>query len=244
MFDINIDRDGQFKLYIQIYGVIRRMIENGEWQPNSMIPSEEELSKLFRVSKTTIRLALSVLSQEGYLRRQQGKGTFVKSPIPNSGLTMITRISDSSLKDGKNSEREVLESGICQYEQEIQQRLNFKDQIFYIRCRNSKNNLPISIEELYVPLVYFQGVSEEVISSVCFLDFIKKRSLRKIYRITQTTQILSVKEDIAKLLKTNIGAPALLINKIFYDVEDNPIAYIRLYGTDKYITRTDLVSIR
>ncbi len=242
--NIDIDRDGQFKLYLQIYGVIRRMIENGEWQPNSVIPSEEELSKLFGVSKTTIRHALSVLSLEGYVRRQQGKGTFVKSPLPDSGLTMITRISNSSLKDGKSSEREVLESGICQHDKEIQQCLNFKDQIFYIRCRNSKNDLPIYIEELYFPLVYFQGISEEVVSSVCFLDFIKKRSLRKIYRIAQTIQILLMKEDIAKLLKTNTGDPVLLINKIFYDHKDNSIAYIRLYGTDKYITRTDFFSIR
>lgn len=244
MIDKDIDRDGQFKLYIQIYGVIRRMIEEGEWQPNSMIPSEEELSKMFGVSKTTIRLALSVLSQEGYLRRQQGRGTFVKSPIPNSGLTMITRVSDSSYKDDICNEREVLESGICSYDEEIQQLLNIKGQIFYARCRNAKNNVPIYVEDLYVPLVYFQAIAEEVVSSPSFFDLIKKRSLRKIYRITQAIQIVSMKEVIASLLKTNTGSPALLMNKIFYDVEDKPIAYIRLYGSDKYRVETDLVTIR
>lgn len=130
MFDKDIDRDGQFKLYIQIYGVIRRMIEEGKWQPNSMLPSEDELSKSFGVSKTTIRLAPSVLSQEGYLKRQQGKGTFVKSPIPDSGLTMITRISDSLFKDDIYDEREVLESGIYKPDKKSNNVLVLMDKFF------------------------------------------------------------------------------------------------------------------
>lgn len=104
------------------------------------------------------------------------------------------------------------------------------------------NNSPIYVEELYVPLIYFQGVAEEVVSGFSFFDLIKKRSLRKIHRITQAIQIVSVEEDIAMLLKTDKGASALLINKIFHDVEDKPIAYIRLYGIGKY--RLDLVSLR
>lgn len=244
MFEKDIDRDGQFKLYIQIYGVIRRMIEEGEWQPNSMIPSEDELSKIFGVSKTTLRLALSILSQEGYLRRQQGKGTFVKSPVPDSGLTMITRVSDSLFKDETFNTREILESGICMSDEEVQERLSYKGEIFYIQCKNSRNNMPICVEELYVPIVYFQGVADEVICDLSFFDLIKKRSMRKIYRITQAVQISRVKEDIAKLLKINMDDPALLINKVFHDVEDKVIAYIRLYGNSIYKLEFDLVSIR
>jgi len=230
----DIDRDGQFKLYVQIYGVIRRMIEEGEWTPGSMIPSEDELCKIFLVSKTTIRLALADLVREGYLRRQQGKGTFVKSPVPNSGITMVTRVSEAIDADGFSGGRESLETGTLRPDEEISGILDFNGPVFYAKCRNIYDHEPTSIEELFVPLMYFPGIEGEDFCEASFFGIVRRRSLRKLDRIAQTIEAVHLKNDITALMEADSDEPALLLQRVFIDAEGKPIAYMRLFGRAGY----------
>lgn len=52
----------------------------GAWAVGQMIPSEPSLCETFHVSRTVVRQALSVLEQDGQLRRIRGRGTFVSPP--------------------------------------------------------------------------------------------------------------------------------------------------------------------
>ena len=65
---------------------IRVLIEADSLQPGDKIPTEQELMKIFKVSRTSVREALSVLRQEGVVEIVQGKGTFLKkhyTPMPD-----------------------------------------------------------------------------------------------------------------------------------------------------------------
>lgn len=64
-------------LYIQVASVMRRRVETGQWQPGQKISTLVELEKEFEVARVTIRQAIDILSDEGLLRSQQGRGTFV-----------------------------------------------------------------------------------------------------------------------------------------------------------------------
>ena len=63
--------------YKQLKEQILAWIVTGEFQPNEKLPSENEMSKQFGLSRQTVRQALGDLEQEGWLFREQGKGTFV-----------------------------------------------------------------------------------------------------------------------------------------------------------------------
>ncbi|MGC9329010.1 MAG: GntR family transcriptional regulator, partial [Candidatus Hinthialibacter sp.] len=63
--------------YIKIKENIRREIEEGLLKDGQKLASESVLIERFKVSKMTIIHALQELVDEGYLRREQGKGTFV-----------------------------------------------------------------------------------------------------------------------------------------------------------------------
>lgn len=60
-----------------IGGKIRKEIDAGERAAGSRLPTENELSESYHVSRVTVRKALAVLSESGYLERKSGKGTFV-----------------------------------------------------------------------------------------------------------------------------------------------------------------------
>lgn len=77
--DINIQKSAQMPLHAQIRKQILSMIESGALQQDSPIPPEMELVEKYRISRTVVRHALNDLTDEGYLYRIRGKGTFVSA---------------------------------------------------------------------------------------------------------------------------------------------------------------------
>ena len=67
-------------LYQQIKDDIKSAIEHGKYKPKEQIPTEPELSAEYSVSRVTVRRAVEELCSEGYLVKQQGRGTFVSAP--------------------------------------------------------------------------------------------------------------------------------------------------------------------
>lgn len=65
-------------LHIQIAAIFRDRILSGLWQKGESIPPEKLLCAEFEVARGTIRQALQTLEDEGLLRREQGRGTFVE----------------------------------------------------------------------------------------------------------------------------------------------------------------------
>src|SRR6476646_10647409 len=72
-----LDRDASMPLYLQLAALLRGRIESGEWKAGQKIPSENELNRLYGVSRMTARQVLAQLVNEDLLFRVQGKGTFV-----------------------------------------------------------------------------------------------------------------------------------------------------------------------
>jgi GntR family transcriptional regulator len=64
-------------LYQQIRTLLAQRIAQGEWAAHEALPSEWALAESLGVSQGTVRKALTDLVDEGWLYRQQGKGTFV-----------------------------------------------------------------------------------------------------------------------------------------------------------------------
>ncbi|GAA5085632.1 DNA-binding GntR family transcriptional regulator [Thermocatellispora tengchongensis] len=75
--------------YAQIVQAIRARIADGTYPPGSLLPSETQLIREFRVSRPTVVRALQVLQLRGVIDREHGKGSFVRStpPTPEVGAS-------------------------------------------------------------------------------------------------------------------------------------------------------------
>lgn len=67
-------------LYRQVMDDIKSGIEHGDYPPGSQIPTEMELARDYGVGRVTVRRAIEELAVQGYLSKQQGRGTFVNAP--------------------------------------------------------------------------------------------------------------------------------------------------------------------
>ena len=63
--------------YLQIYRHLLGLINTGVLKDGDSLDTEMEMTRQFRVSRVTVRKALELLVDEGYLSRTPGKGTVV-----------------------------------------------------------------------------------------------------------------------------------------------------------------------
>jgi DNA-binding GntR family transcriptional regulator len=225
-----IDRESKLKLYVQIYSIIRDKIESGEWPLGIQIPTEDELCKTYDVSKVTVRDAVEELVREGYLKRLQGKGTFVTYSIPQLGLMMRTRLSDCLYGEGVTVNKKILERDFRKPPEEIKKILMTDDEINYILCKNHINGI-LLIEESFVPVFELPDIDDEDLLYKQFLDLIVEKGTKKISRIIQIFEITALKGETAYQLEVKEGSPGLVVNRIVMSSDGNPIAYVRYIGS-------------
>lgn len=73
--------DTSVLLYQQVYDSIRAKVASGEYPAGSKIPSEDQLCRLYDVSRVTVRKAIENLVKDGILVKRRGKGTYVALSI-------------------------------------------------------------------------------------------------------------------------------------------------------------------
>lgn len=68
--------------YLEVYYTIRNDILAGKYKVGDLLPVEVEFCKILGIGRTTLRRALSMLTEEGLLSPKQGRGTMVISNTP------------------------------------------------------------------------------------------------------------------------------------------------------------------
>lgn len=93
--------------FYDIYLDLRFKIEKFEYTTGSLLPSEKVLSEFYGVSRETIRKALALLLENGYIQKKQGKGSIVldiqRFNFPVSGLTSF-----KELQEAQNIQNETI----------------------------------------------------------------------------------------------------------------------------------------
>ena len=87
-------------IYIKIYDKLKSAIKGGTYPPGSFLPTEQELETLYQVSRTTIRKAVKLLSDEGILSVRQGCGTMVMDIRTTQNYNQVTSVTESLRKRG------------------------------------------------------------------------------------------------------------------------------------------------
>jgi GntR family transcriptional regulator len=231
-----IDRESKLKLYVQIYTIIREKIEHGEWPAGTQIPTEDELCRTYDVSKVTVREAIQELAREGFLRRQQGKGTFVLYSVPHLGLTMRTRLTDVLHGEGVTVRRETFERKLITPLEDIKSILMTEEEIYYILSRKYIDTQPAAVEELFFPTFVLLTIDDSDMLYKSFPDIIEELGTKKISRVAQTFEIVSLKQAHALHLAMREGSAVLVVSRVYFSSDGNPIAYSRcILGGNKKI---------
>lgn len=81
---MTIDQLDPRPYYEQLAGILRDQIRSGELPPRSQLPSESNLEKTYGLARGTVRRAVRILAEEGFVIVIQGRGAFVVAKPPRS----------------------------------------------------------------------------------------------------------------------------------------------------------------
>ncbi|BED87836.1 MULTISPECIES: histidine utilization repressor [unclassified Pseudoalteromonas] len=154
--------------FAQIKQFIVDKIKNGAWQENQRVPSENELSSQFSVSRMTARRALSELTDAGILTRSQGLGTFVASFKSQSSLLEIKNIADEvKERNGHYScSVHVLESINAVAPIAIALGVEVDSVVYRSVLVHNENDKPLQVEERFVNPALAAGYLQQDFSAL------------------------------------------------------------------------------
>lgn len=163
-----INKYSDIPLYSQLKNIIISKIEEGIYTPDSKIPSEQEFCELYNISRPTVRQAISELTNNGYLYKEKGRGTFVSKPKASIDVKTYTGFTDSILDNELTDEREMLcietlYSNDCRKISDIfkissTQNMEFAKVIF----RTKHEDDVFSFNTSYIPLSLFPEIIDDI----------------------------------------------------------------------------------
>jgi GntR family transcriptional regulator len=221
-----IHREDHQKLYVQLIDILKKKIETGEWDVGFQIPTEEDLCQTYGVSRATVRSAIAELVRDGYLFRQQGKGTFVKQVVSNK-LVMLTSFRELMLEPGVEFSTEVRIQTTMMPLGTIGNLLNISldKHIIYIKRITVVDGKPIIIQEIHIPLYICPDLLHENVAVNSLFGLFKRYKI-EVTRVRNYFGIAYLSAEEARAFKLTEGAPTLLLNQLFFSGE-TPVMYIR-----------------
>ena len=145
-------QDAAVPIFQRIKDYLLAQIHVGKWREGDAIPSEQELSKQFNVSRMTVNRAVRELTTEQVLTRVQGSGTYVAQRKFQATLVEIKNIAEEVRARGHvhRSELHKLERAKATEVLASQFAVNAGHLLFHSVIVHLENNVPIQVEDRWV----------------------------------------------------------------------------------------------
>ena len=238
-----VNRASKLPLHQQLYDFLRGKIRSGEWKEGQMIPAEPELINQYGVSRIVIRQVLNRLVSEGLIFRQQGRGSFVAERRLEEGLSRIISFTEDMRQRGLIPKTRILFNGLVPAPEDIAEHLGIQsgDELAHLRRLRLANDEPMSIEEAYLVHRYFPGVLNEDYELVPLRETLQQKYGVRIIRARQVIRAVQATAEQARLLTTQGKSPLLLIERVSFSEQDQPVEFLRIYYRgDRYSLYNDL----
>ena len=203
--------------YLKIYDQIVKNILTDIWSVGSEMKSENELIKHFNVSRLTIRNVLSILENEGRIKRSRGKKTLIldrllKNPIKSE----IKDFSVTINADYKLIDVEIVKNT-------LKKKFTNSSSLYFIeRLRKLKNNENYLISRAYIPTELIGEIkSKNIFEDKNLLNVLINKFKIKFSRSSQEISPILLNQNDAKIFKTTKDMPAISNIWYFYDERDN-----------------------
>lgn len=200
--------------YQLVQNELRQQITSGKFENGDKFYTEAELTKLYNVSSITVIRALNELVKDGYLVRQQGKGTFVS----RSRKGKLVEFSDMEIFPIDEDTVTVL---ACEKgnDQAILKKLQLDKNSFYYKISRIRTvgDTPYIYHQSYIPARYIQQPDAPLehfqsIYQRFKLDYNIHMSEEP---FTETNEIIfPTPKDVAQKLQISPKEPTVLQNKI------------------------------
>lgn len=220
-------------LHRQIFLVMRDRILSGTFPAGESLPSEDALSRMFQVSRVTLRAALANLEAAGFIERRQGIGTFVTErsgrPAIHAPISdLLAHIADV----GRTTSVKLLELGLVKAPAAVQAQFEVAANAVFQRAvrLRSMHKVPVFYVVTYIPESIARRFTRKQMSGPSLYQLLRRQG----FNFKSGKQVVSAAladPTVAAALDVDVGAPLLQIRRIHFDEHLHPFEYMEMYAS-------------
>jgi GntR family transcriptional regulator/GntR family frlABCD operon transcriptional regulator len=225
--------------YRKLHEDIKQDILLGEIPEGSLLPSENELSSKYKITRSTVRQGLQELVKEGFIEKRTGIGSVVVSDRKTLGLLSFKGFSEVLKSTSLSSATLIFEPIACAewpspFFYELSSMEKAVDCFSLGRLRTVEKN-PVMLEFTYIPQL----------GLVDFPEKLRQNSLFKLLQVHYKIEVVQVMQDVRAIigqenilgpLQLKTGDPVLEIHRKYITNKDGFHIYSRLYCNTKNYT--------
>lgn len=223
-----VDRGLPLPAWAQVAKDLRREVAE-ELAPGDRLPSENELTHVYDVSRITIRQALASLEEEGVVERRQGRGTFVsdRSPLVTHDLAIAEQWRSRFEREGHTAFSREVSQEASPLPPAGRRMLAVGDDLVSPRLRRVHivDGQPIGLVDSWVIERKAPGVGAEPLLGGSLTETLRERYGLHFSKAEGWMSVSEVGTEDAELLACPSGTPVFVVEELLRDDEGAVLAY-------------------
>jgi GntR family transcriptional regulator len=231
-------------LYYQLENILRSKIEGGEVLPSHKLPTEQELSREYKISRATVRQALAALVSEGLLFRKQGKGTFVTEKASQTKSVKLTGFTEDLFSEGHQAEVKIIEIRLAPAPERVASvlRVPAGEEVVRFKRLRSLDGAPFSYVLNYMVPEIGDKIGERDLQSHTVLHLLEEKLGISLGTIRHAVESIKADVEVAALLGISVFEPVLYMETAVFSVDGQPVETVDSYfRSDRYRYTVELI---
>ncbi len=201
--------------YRKIYTLLRKHILEGVYKEGSILPSENEICKLHNITRPTVRRALDALVNEGYIVKQQGKGSIVNYIPKEIGILSIA--GTTSVIGEKHLQTQIItKPELRPFSQPFHftlSTLELESGCIFLERLRLLDNRPIFYDTNYIPNINLPRFCNRSFENRSLFELLRNQYEIEIKGGEQRLRAIPADTRIARFLKITKGQPVLHLER-------------------------------
>jgi len=214
-------------LWRQIAAKLEQEISGRRFPPGGRLPTEYELAVRFNVNRHTLRRAVSALEEQGLVRIEQGRGTFVQGGAVDYAVGKRTRFSENLLRQARAPSGQLIRGERVRADALVARELGLRKDasVILIETVRRADDTPISFTTHYFPAKRFPRLIECFDESGSISAALSEAGVEDYWRkSTRVTSRLPDEREIG-LLEMPRTRPLLVCEAVNVDQYGEPIEF-------------------
>lgn len=218
-------RPAGFLVWREIENAIAAQIEGGEFAADAKLPTEGELAESFRVNRHTIRRALAALRDRGLISIQQGRGTFVRSPMIEYPISQRTRFNENISRQSRTATSRVLnvseEKATARIAEDLD--LSVGAACVVVEDMREIEGRVVNLNKRYFPASRFAGIGAAIAETQSISAAVRRFGVNDFVRRRTRIHARGAEVAEAERLGISVHAPLLVVEAVNVDLDGVPI---------------------
>jgi GntR family transcriptional regulator len=224
-------------LYFKVMTTIRDNILCGMWSRGFQLPGELDLARRLGVSVITVRQALGQLSQEGLVRRERAKGTFVSWSGPvNQAINLEIEAENLVTLNPEGTSFKLLGTESIEPGAELQRefKLSAKQKVTRMRRIRMAQGRPLAYVYSYVPTRVADKLSPKSLLKLPLSSAIESRLGVKITDVRHLIGAKLADDEASSHLEIPAGSPVLFVERNYLCKNNLVLRTVGFYRSDLF----------